>query len=81
MECGDGAPISPSLGWQSLATEQRGRVSFLAPTDVFLVNGKGLDGGVLARRGGKDSIVHESHARMGPQDSISRSADQVADLQ
>ena len=42
MQWGDGAPISPSLGWQSLATKQaEGRVSFLAPTDVFLVNGKG----------------------------------------
>ena len=33
------------------------------------------------RGGGKDSIVQEGHARKGPQDSISRSADQVADLQ
>ena len=86
MQWGDGAPISPSLGWQSLATKQaEGRVSFLAPTDVFLVNGKGLDGGrgvgEKGRRREKDSIVQEGHARKGPQDSISRSADQVADLQ
>ena len=78
MECGDGAPISPSLGWQSLATEQaEGRVSFLAPTDVFLVNGKGLDGG---RGVGEKGRKGQHSTRKGPQDSISRSDDQVADL-
>lgn len=63
MECGDGAPISPSLGWQSLATEQaEGRVSFLAPTDVFLVNGKGLDGG----RGVGEKGREGQHSTRGP---------------
>ena len=35
MECGDGAPISPSLGWQSLATEQAER----GESVVFSTNG------------------------------------------
>ena len=78
MECGDGAPISPSLGWQSLATEEaEGRVSFLAPTDVFLVNGKGAGWRGVGEKGREG----QHSTRKGPQDSISRSADQVADLQ
>ena len=54
-------------------------MSFLAPTDVFLVNGKGLDGGRGV--GEKEGREGQHSTRKGPQDSISRSADQVADLQ
>ena len=49
-------------------------MSFLAPTDVFLVNGR--EGGVREGFGeGKEGEKGES--KEGPQDSISRSADQV----
>ena len=72
----DRAPISllggaHSLSLPVLAWRADVRVSFLAPTDVFLVNGSGGGGWVLgwAKRGS---------ASKGSRDSISRSADQVS---
>lgn len=72
----DRAPISllggaHSLSLPVLAWRADVRVSFLAPTDVFLVNGSGGGGWVLgwAKRGS---------ATKGSRDSISRSADQVS---